>query len=273
MEYAVVNVPAAPIRRKAMHRKEMVNQLLFGETVKVLKTKGELWVKIRSLHDGYEGWMTNTMLEELDEAAANTMSAFATTDILSRIKVGDKTMNIPVGSSLPFFGEGKVRPYDPLRNDTAGPAMGRGKLGKNEYEFTGNYCKRDEQQPGRELLHQLILPWLNAPYLWGGRTPLGVDCSGFVQVINKLMGIDLPRDSWQQAQEGKVVGKFKDVLPGDLAFFDNKEEIVHAGILLGDEQIIHASGKVRIDVINKKGIVNADTGKRTLRLRAIRRLW
>lgn len=255
MEYAVVNVPAAPVRRKPMHYMEMVNQLLFGETVQVVKTKGDLWVKIRSLHDGYEGWMTNTMLEEMDEAAADTRSAFVTTDLLSGLRSGDKMLHIPCGSSLPFF-EG-----------------GKGKIGKNEFEFTGNYCKRDEQQPGTELLNQLVQPWLNAPYLWGGRTPLGVDCSGFVQVIYKLMGIDLARDTWQQAQEGKPVKKFKDALPGDLAFFDNKEDIVHVGILLGNDLIIHASGKVRIDGINKKGIVNADTGKRTLRLRAIRRLW
>ena len=255
MEYAVVNVPAAPVRRKPMHYHEMVNQLLFGETVKVLKTRGDLWVKIRSLHDNYEGWMTNTLLEEMDETGANTRSAFVTTGLLSSLKAADKILNIPCGSSLAFF-EG-----------------GRGRIGKNEFEYTGDYCKRDEQKPGAELLQQLVLPWLNAPYLWGGRTPLGVDCSGFVQVIYKLMGIDLSRDTWQQAQEGKPVKKFKDALPGDLAFFDNKEDIVHAGILLGNDQIIHASGKVRIDGITRKGIINADTGKRTIRLRAIRRLW
>lgn len=255
MEYAVVSVPAAPVRRKPMHRKEMVNQLLFGETVKVLKEKGDLWVKVRSLHDNYEGWMTNTLITEIDEAAANAISVYAATDMLNTIAISDKKMNIPAGSSLPYFEDGK------------------GKLGDAAYQFNGNHCKRDEQKPSEDLVKQLALPWLNAPYLWGGRTPLGVDCSGFVQVIYKLMGIDLPRDVWQQAQEGKPVKKFADARAGDLAFFDNKEDIVHTGILLGNEQIIHASGKVRIDGISKKGIINAETGKRTLRLRAIRRLW
>ena len=87
------------------------------------------------------------------------------------------------------------------------------------------------------------------------------------------MGIDLPRDTWQQAQKGKAVKKFTEVQPGDLAFFNNKEDIAHVGILLGDGQIIHSSGKVRIDTIDKKGIINVHTGKRTLRLETVRRIW
>ena len=255
MDYAVVSVPAAPVRRKAAHSREMVNQLLFGETVKILKEKGELWVKVRSLHDGSEGWMTNTLLEPIDEEFAKAGCSYVTTDLLKGISIGSEKMNIPVGSSLPFFENVK------------------GKLGNKEYVFSGNYFKRDELIPSAELVKLLSTGWLNAPYLWGGRSPLGVDCSGFVQVIYKMMGIDLPRDAWQQAQEGKPVKKFSESVPGDLAFFDNKEDIVHVGILLGDEKIIHASGKVRIDMINKKGIINAETGKRSLRLRALRRMW
>ncbi len=255
MDYAVVAVPAAPVRRKPSHRKEMVSQLLFGEAVKVLAAKGDLWVKIRSLHDGYEGWMTHTMLQPVDKAIATTKTVFATTNMLNSISIGDKQMNIPVGSSLPFFENGK------------------GRIGNLEYFFSGHYFKRDGQQPAAELIKQLTAAWLNAPYLWGGRTPLGVDCSGFVQVIFKQIGIDLRRDAWQQAQEGKGVKKLADSRVGDLAFFDNKEDIVHVGILLGEGQVIHASGKVRIDEIDRKGITNEQTGSPNTRLRAIRRYW
>lgn len=255
MEYAVVSVPAAPVRRKPGHWREMSNQLLFGEPVQVIREKGSLWVKIRSLHDNYEGWVTRTLLEEITEQDARTGSAVIPLGLINTISFGDLKMNIPIGSSLPFFKNGK------------------GKIGLKEFEFDGNYILRDEQKPTGVLIEYLAERWLNAPYLWGGRTIFGVDCSGFVQTNYKMMGIDLPRDAWQQAQEGRRVKKLRDMNKGDLAFFDDREEIVHVGILLDDEQIIHASGRVRIDKIDKKGIINSDTGKRTHQLKAIRRYW
>ncbi|MBL7730450.1 MAG: C40 family peptidase [Chitinophagaceae bacterium] len=255
MEYAVVNVPAAPVRRRPNHRKEMVNQLLFGEVVKVLKTKDPLWLKVRSLHDNYEGWLTRTLVAEVNEAFANTACSFVAAELLASITLEGKVLHIPVGSSLPM-----------LENT-------KGTLGEMGYEFSGKTVNRHELKHDLIQLKELAEPWLNAPYLWGGRTPLGVDCSGYTQVIFKQMGIDLPRDAWQQAQEGKVVRKYKEAQPGDLVFFNNKEDIVHTGILLGNDQIIHASGKVRVDMIDKKGITDAATGKRTLSLKAIRRLW
>lgn len=255
MTHAIVNVPVAAVRRKPRHHKEMVNQLLFGETVQILKQKGDAWVKVRSLHDGYEGWMTLSLLEETDEFTALQKSAFVTAGLLTRVTVGQQSLHIPVGASLPAFNEGKTQ------------------FNGQEYVVEGAVYNRMENQPGKMLIDKLVHPWLNAPYLWGGRTPLGVDCSGFTQVNFKLLGIDLPRDAWQQAQTGAPVESLTEAKPGDLVFFDDKEEIVHVGILLNPETIIHASGKVRIDPIDKKGIIHAQTGKRTYRLKAIRRYW
>jgi hypothetical protein len=255
MDYAVVSVPAAPVRRKARHQREMVSQLLFGETVQVLKAKNNLWIKVRGLHDNYEGWMTYTLVKPLGEKQATTATDFVTTGLLNAIAIGAQKMNVPMGSSLPGFDNGK------------------GLLNDMEYGFEGNFINRKEMLPNSSLVQQLTAQWLNAPYLWGGRTIFGVDCSGFVQVNYKMMGIDLSRDAWQQAQQGRTVKKLKDAVCGDLAFFDDKEEIVHVGILLNSEQIIHASGKVRIDTIDKKGIINSDSGKRTHLLQTIKRHW
>ncbi len=254
MEYAACKVPAAPVRRKASHKSEMVNQLLFGETMIILREKKK-WAKIKTISDNYEGWITVTQLEEIDKELATKFNPWVTADLLNRIEIGNQSMHISAGSSLLGF-------------DGLG-----GKFGNIEYRYSGNKIKRDEIIPNAEIVEKFSAQWLNAPYLWGGRTPLGIDCSGFAKTIFKMLGIDLPRDAWQQAQEGKRIKKLKDALTGDLAFFNDKEEIVHVGILLNNEQIIHASGKVRIDPITKRGIINSDTGNRTHRLRAIRRYW
>jgi gamma-D-glutamyl-L-lysine dipeptidyl-peptidase len=255
MKYAIVNVPVAALRRKPRHHKEMVNQLLFGETVQVLKQKGDAWVKVKSLHDDYEGWMTLSLLEETDEITALQKPVFVTAGLLTRISQDSQAMHIPIGASLPNFTEGACM------------------INKQAFFVEGLVLNRMEHPASSVLIDKLVQPWLNAPYLWGGRTPLGVDCSGFVQVNFKLLGIDLPRDAWQQAQSGTPVEHLSEAQPGDLVFFDDKEEIVHVGILLNKETVIHASGKVRIDPIDKKGIIHAQTGKRTYRLKAIRRYW
>ena len=255
MDFGIVVVPAAPVRRKPRHQREMVNQLLFGEKVCIDKEKGELWVKVRSLHDNYEGWMTRNLLQEITEAEAKAASGYVASGIINTIHSKGSQLQIPAGSSLHNYSD---------RN---------GRVGNTDYLFEGEFVNTATAKPVSALAEQLTRRWLQAPYLWGGRTVFGVDCSGFIQVNFKLMGVPMPRDAWQQAQEGEPVKKLKDAVCGDLAFFDDKEEIVHVGMLLNSEEIIHASGQVRIDKIDKKGIIHSETGKRTHQLKAIRRYW
>jgi cell wall-associated NlpC family hydrolase len=123
-----------------------------------------------------------------------------------------------------------------------------------------------------ESLKEKALQYLDTPYLWGGKTACGIDCSGFSQQVYKSFGIRLPRDSYQQAEMGEVVGFLVEATCGDLAFFDNDEgRITHVGIMLNNHEIIHSSGKVRIDKIDHQGIINAETGVRTHKLRIIKR--
>src|ERR1041385_3332014 len=154
MEYVACRVPAAPIRKRSDHKTEMVNQVLFGETMTVLKEKKK-WARIRTTLDNYEGWVSLSQLEEVNEETAITISEWTTTDLFSVIDVANNKMNISFGASL------------------LGWDINNGKFGKTKYGFTGNKIRRKENYPDVDRLSKLTHQWLNAPYLWGGRTPLG----------------------------------------------------------------------------------------------------
>ena len=254
MELAVCVVPAAPVRKKASHKVEMVNQLLFGERMIVIQ-KEKNWYKVQTMHDNYEGWVRNNLVGAVVDGFGAAGDDFVTGDLFNIIDINGVKMNVSMGCNLPG-----------LKREV-------GKIGEVAYAYHGYVVKRHEVAPGEEMVRKLALQWLNVPYLWGGRTPLGVDCSGFVQVIFKMMGLDLLRDAKQQVRQGMKVKKLGQTRSGDLAFFEKKEKITHVGILLGPEQIIHASGKVRIDLMDHRGIINADTGKQTHFLSGIRRYW
>lgn len=251
MKYGISNLSIVPMRAEAADQSEMVNQILFGEHFKVLESRKK-FSKIRLSHDSYEGWICNKQWIEIQEDIYKNLDkevATITTDILDII-TKDHHQPIVIGSILPSYKSGHA-------------------LINNEmYQFDGLTT------PGfvkKEKLVENALMYLNAPYLWGGRSPVGIDCSGFTQMVYRLQGVDLPRDAYQQAEVGTTLSFVEESEPGDLAFFDNTEgKITHVGIILEDNHIIHASGKVRIDRIDQQGVFNTEIGNHTHKLRLIK---
>ena len=130
----------------------------------------------------------------------------------------------------------------------------------------------NETNPKSKLV-STALHYLNSPYLWGGKSPFGIDCSGFVQCVYQLHGIQLPRDAYLQAAHGETLGFIDESEPGDLAFFDNNEgKITHVGIIMPDYHIIHAFGQVRIDRLDQTGIFNSLQNTHTHKLRVIKKI-
>lgn len=254
MEYAICPVAAAPMRKEASHRSEMVSQVLFGELVEILEAQGE-WFRIRCLYDAYEGWITHHLIEQVDEQLATRSQNFVAKGLVNPVTLPDQLINAPMGAALTGFNEETRLLWD------------------ESYKYHGTY--RDiRKRADNDLLVNLVHPWLSAPYLWGGRTMMGVDCSGFVQTIFRVLGIPLKRDAWQQATEGNSVSGIEEAKQGDLAFFQNeKGRVIHVGIVLQGGRIIHASGKVRIDTLDAKGIVQQSGGKRTHQFHSVRRYF
>jgi cell wall-associated NlpC family hydrolase len=253
MDYAICSVPAAPLRKEPAHRSEMVSQLLFGETMQVMEIKDE-WIRIKTIYDDYEGWLTHHLVSEVAKEIALQSLQYVAVEPLNEASGPDGAMKITSASHLVSYDPKK--PY----------------LWSEDYRYSGSVKEVSEAFTSASII-AFARKWLNAPYLWGGKTILGVDCSGFVQTVFKLFGVKLKRDAWQQAQQGETITSLSSAKEADLAFFQNEEgRIVHVGIVMEYQQIIHAAGKVRIDGLTSEGIINKDTGKRSHRLHSIRRV-
>jgi len=256
MSYAVCCVPVAPVRIDPDHRAEMVSQLLFGECciITVVETNG--WIKIVNKTDAYTGWCRQSHFQEIDDTQYYFEKEDLTADWVNEIDYNGHPMWVPFGSSLTAMKNGK--------------AFWR----KNTVHYKGKTWSPASSKRDAKTVKQLAFKFLNTSYLWGGRSVFGVDCSGFTQSVFRFLNIPLLRDAQQQVTQGELVGFLQQAHCGDLAFFDDEEgRIIHVGILLNANEIIHAADKVRVDKIDSQGIVHADTGIRTQRLRIIKRYF
>lgn len=252
MSYGICNLSVIPCRAEPNDRAEIVTQLLFGEHYSVIEEQ-EKWVKIKVHYDNYEAWICRKQFKEIngqefDELSLNEFELVGS--YFGEITNDERgKLIIPLGATLPYYHQGKT------------------KIRQTLYQYTGQVAEKKI-----EALENYALSYLNAPYLWGGKSPAGIDCSGFSQMVYKLCGIKLPRDAYQQANEGENIGFVESAQLGDLAFFDNVEgKITHVGIILNEGKIIHASGQVRIDLIDHQGIYNKELKTYTHQLRIIKR--
>jgi len=251
--FGICNLAIVPVRSEPSDRSEIVTQLLFGEHIEILERQNQ-WSKIKIQFDDYEGWVDSKQYQIISEANYNQLSNEAiilNADLIDYITAPNNLLlPIPLGASLSFLNNSEIN--------------------TSNFDFEGT--KTSGVKPKNALIATAFM-YLNAPYLWGGKTPFGIDCSGFTQMVYKLNGYKIHRDASQQALEGEPLSFIEESEVGDLAFFDNEEgNIIHVGIIMDNNYIIHASGKVRIDRLDHLGIYNPETNKHTHKLRVIKKI-
>ncbi len=251
--FGICNLAIIPLRIEPSDRSEIVSQVLFGEHFEILE-QSKQWSKIKMQFDDYEGWIDSKQYQIISESDFNQLSnetLVLNGDLVEYITAPNNLlMPIPLGAALSFLNHADINMLN--------------------YNFEGT--KTSGIKPKESIVNTAFM-YLNAPYLWGGKNPFGIDCSGFTQMVYKLNGYKLSRDASQQAIQGEALSFIEESEPGDLAFFDNEEgNIIHVGIIMENNYIIHASGKVRIDRLDHLGIYNAEANKHTHKLRVIKKI-
>jgi len=253
MVFAICSVPVAPMRKTASHRSEMVSQLLFGEVVELFEEEDH-FVRVKGLYDGYEGWCQKTQLSYLEGNNLPQTTLYGG-NFSNPVLIGGTQTQVPFG--VPLYNQSLKF------SNSAAPAIDYSSSTKNAINAAERFT--------HERLKIYAFMFLNTGYLWGGKSVYGIDCSGFVQQVFKLLNIPLLRDAYLQAEQGSAVESIENGVFGDAAFFTNSEgRVTHVGILLSAEKIIHASGSVKIDTITDEGIINKE-GEKTHDLYSIRR--
>jgi cell wall-associated NlpC family hydrolase len=235
----------------------MVSQLLFGEFVTIGEEKDD-FAAVTCNYDGYTGWVQRSQLTPVDEGQLKDTNEY-TGEMISRVTLDDQRRMVPFGAPVYLTANEGVQ----LR------------FGNKQVDYTGLQSRTinaGKDKFNEEGLHNILPFFHGVPYLWGGKSVFGIDCSGFVQQVFKLFAIRLLRDAYLQAEQGRAVNSLAEAKWGDLVFFQNeKGRVMHVGILLNQNEIVHASGCVRIDRLDNEGIVHKETGAHTHRFHSIRR--
>ena len=252
MEKFICENVYVPLRSGPSHRSEMLSQVLFGEKYHIIDHAGH-WMKIESLFDKFTGWIDTNHLHQTPE--------------------NDDSDGLVLNRSLLCFKNDKTRMvleagcevYEPdFENKTFS-------VGSDTFttcnEFNNSYISISGSPA------DIAMKFVNSPYIWGGRIPSGMDCSGFTQLVYKICGRQIPRNSWMQAEIGEPITFIEETKPGDLVFFDNERgKISHVGMIFAKGLVIHASGRVRIDSIDHQGIFKPEIKGYSHKLRTIRRI-
>ena len=259
LAYSFCNVSVMPVRAEPTHRAEQTTQLLFGEKAEILEINNKEWAHIRCDWDEYEGWCKLSQLTVITTKKEYRKELkYLAASHNDKLMLPSGNMWLPMGSALIGMKGGLVKPVQ---------EAGKYKGAKLRIKGTPADC---------EAIKAAALKYMHAPYLWGGRSVAGIDCSGLSQMAYRMCNLRIPRDASQQANEGQLVDFLQNAQCGDLAFFDEKEgRINHVGILLDNQNIIHAtetSGRVVIDRIDQGGIISIALKRRTHNLRLVKRM-